>query len=90
MISANRTGGFVVLHGKIKTTVYKDIEKEHVVPHLRTASNQPAVSIQDNIPCHTARSVQTFLSEEDISAIEWLAQCPNMNPIDTPLLFGSY
>ena len=37
--------------------------------------------MQDNAPCHTAPSVKTFLSEEDVTGMEWLAQSPDMNPI---------
>ena len=43
--------------------------KKHV-PNLRTAINQPAVFMQDNAPCHTAKSVKTFLLEEDVTVME--------------------
>ena len=56
--------------------------KKHVVPNLRTPINQPAVFMQDNASCHTAKSVKTFLSEEDVTVMEWLAQSPDMNPIE--------
>ena len=56
--------------------------KKHVVPNLRTAITQPAVFMQDNAPCHTAKSVMTFLSEEDVTVLEWPAQSPDMNPIE--------
>ena len=69
------------LHGKINATIYKEILKKHV-PSLRTAINQPAVFMQDNTPCYTAKSVKTFLSEEDVTAMEWPAQSPGMNPIE--------
>ena len=49
---------------------------------MRTAINQLAVFMQDNAPCQTAKSVKTFLSEEDITVIEWPAQSPDMNPIE--------
>ena len=49
---------------------------------LRTAINQPAVFMQDNALCHTARSVKTFLSGEDVIVMEWHAQSPDMNPIE--------
>ena len=55
--------------------------KKHVT-NLRTAINQPAVFMQDNAPCHTAKSVKTFLSEEDVTVMEWPAQSPDMNPIE--------
>ena len=38
--------------------------------------------MQDNAPCHTAKSVKTFLSEEDVTVMEWPAQSPDMNPIE--------
>ena len=57
MISATGTGLLVRLHGKINTVVYKEILKKHFVPNLRTVINQPAISMQDNAPCHTAKSV---------------------------------
>ena len=49
---------------------------------MRTAINQPVVFIQDNAPCHAWKSVKTFLSEEDVTVMEWLAQSPDMNPIE--------
>ena len=38
--------------------------------------------MQNNAPCHTAKSVKTFLSEEDVTVIEWPAESPDMNPIE--------
>ena len=72
----------VRLHGKINATVYKEILKKHVVPNLRIAINQPAISMQDNVPCHTVKSVKTFLSADDVTVMEWPAQSPDMNPIE--------
>ena len=81
MISAAATELLVRLHGKINATVYKEILKKHV-PNLRTVINQTALFMQDNAPCPTAKSVKTFLSEEDASVMEWLAQSPDMNPLE--------
>ena len=82
MIPPTGTGPHVRLLGKINATVYKDILKKHVVPNLRTAINQPVVFMQDNSPCHIAKSVKTFLSHEDVTVMEWPAQSPDMNPIE--------
>ena len=59
MISEAGTGLLVRLHGTINATEYKEIFKKHV-PNLRNAINQPTVFMQDNAPCHTAKSVKTF------------------------------
>ena len=74
MITVACTGPLVRLHSKINAAVYKVIMKKHV-PNLRT------VFMQDNTLCHTAK-FKTFLSEEDVTVMEWAAQSPNMNPIE--------
>ena len=56
-------------HNKIYATVYIEILKKHV-PNLRTSIHQPAVFMQDNTPCHTAKSVKTLLYEEDVTVME--------------------
>ena len=81
MISSVGTGPLVRIHGKINAVVYKEILKKRV-PNLMTTINQPAVFKQDNAPCHTAKSIKTFLSDEDDTVMELPAQSPDMNPID--------
>ena len=82
MITVTCIGPLVRLHGKINSTVYKEILKKYVVPNLRIAINQPAVFMQDNALCCTAKSVKIFLSEEDVTVMEWPAQSSDMNPIE--------
>ena len=36
----------------------------------------------NNIPHHIAKSVKTFLSEDDVTVMEWPAQSPDMNSIE--------
>ena len=43
--------------------------------------------MEDNAPCHTAKSVKIFLFEEAVTVVEWPAQCPDMNPMR---MFGSF
>ena len=81
IISAFDTGPHARLHGRINATACKEILKKNV-PNLRTAINQSAIFMQDNAPCHTAKSVKTFLSEEDATVMERPAQSPYMNPIE--------
>ena len=38
--------------------------------------------MQNNAQCYTVKSVKTFLSEEDVTVIEWLAQSPDINSIE--------
>ena len=84
MILVSGTGPFVRLHSKINATVYKEILKKNV-PNLRTAINQ--LAMQENALCHTLKSVKTFLSEEDVTVMEWPAQTQDMNLMK---MFGRY
>ena len=65
---------------KINAAVYKEILKKHVLYNLRPAIHQPAVFMQGNALCQRGKSVNTILSEEDVTVIELPVQCPNMNP----------
>ena len=80
IISTAGTGPLVRLHGKINTTVYKEILKKQTVPNLRTAINQPVVFMQDNVPCHTTKSIKIFHS-----VMEWPAQSPDILFTNSPL-----
>ena len=53
-------GPLVRLHRRINASVYKEMPRQHVLPTLRSAANQPAIFMQDNAPCHTAKSIKTF------------------------------
>ena len=50
--------------------------------NFRTAINQPAVFMQDSAPCHTVKSLKTFLFEEDVTIMKWPTQTKNLNPIE--------
>ena len=81
MISAAGTVPLIRRHGKINATICKEISKK-CVPNMRTAMNKPAVFMQDNAPCHTAKFLKIFLSEEDVTVMEWHAQSLDMNPFE--------
>ena len=81
MIPAASIGPLVRLHSKVNATVCKEILKKHV-PNLRTALNQSAVFMKDNALYHTAKSVKTVLSEENVAVMKWPAQNPDINPVE--------
>ena len=38
--------------------------------------------MQDGAPCHTAKSIKTFLANESIELLDWSGNSPDMNPIE--------
>ena len=81
IISLTATGPLVRLPSKFNATVHNKILKKYIVHRLRPAINQTAVFMQDNALFHAAKFFKTFLSEEDVTVMEWPAQSPDMNPV---------
>ena len=82
MFSAAGVGPLIQLHGRVNANVYQNLLRQHVVPPLRSSPNQPAIFMQDNAPCHTAKRVKQFLETENIEIMKWPAQSPDLNPIE--------
>ena len=38
--------------------------------------------MQDNAPCHKAKTMLRFLEEEGIAVMKWPPQSPDMNPLE--------
>ena len=38
--------------------------------------------MHDNAPCHTAKRVKQYLTEENIKVMNWTAHSPDLNPIE--------
>ena len=62
--------------------MYKELLQQHAVPYLQAATAQPPIFMQDNVPCHKANSVTTFLTDEGISVMNWPPQSPDLNLIE--------
>ncbi len=75
-------GLFIQLHGRVNANVYQNLLRQHVVPPLRSSTNQPAIFMLDNAPCHTAKRVRQFLETENMEIMKWPAQSPDLNPIE--------
>ena len=41
-----------------------------------------ATFMQDNPPCHKAKVVMSYLSEQDFKIMDWPPQSPDLNPIE--------
>jgi hypothetical protein len=54
----------------LQTLEYYGLEKEEIVFH------------QDNDPKHTSRIARRWLKDNEVNALEWAAQSPDLNPIE--------
>ena len=81
MISSAGVGPIVRFHGNINVSVYKELLRLHALLYLRKRTVETPIFMQDNVPCHKAKSVLSFLKEEGIYVM-WPPQSPDMNPIE--------
>ena len=75
-------GPLVRLQRRVKTGVYKQLVKDHVLPELRNSTKQPSIFMQDNAPCHKAMVVVNFLKAENVIVMDWPPQSPDLSPIE--------
>ena len=71
----------VVIAGNLNAVHYReDILLPHVVPFLQA---HPDITLQhDNATSHTARSVQDFLQDRNVSVLTWPVKSLDLNPIE--------
>ncbi|GFW61743.1 putative transposase like protein [Trichonephila clavipes] len=48
-------------------------------------NGEPYIFLQDEAPCHTARSIKAFLAEQNVPLLNWLGNSPDMNLIENVL-----
>ena len=71
----------VVVDGTLRSDNYNKLLEDHLLPEL-TKINCQMVFMQDNAPCHKARTVLQFFADHDITTMDWPAQLPDLNPIE--------
>ena len=56
MISPVEVGPIVPFHGNINASIFKEHLCPHTLPHLRKGTVETPIFIQDNAPCHKAKT----------------------------------
>ena len=71
----------VVVDGTLNAENYKKLLEQNLLPELQKINDQ-MVFMQDNAPCHKARTVLQFFNDHGITTMDWPAQSPDLNPIE--------
>ena len=82
MISSAGVGPIVRFHVNINARVYKELLCQLAPPHLRKRTVETPIVMQDNAPCHKAKTMLSFIEEEGIAVMKWPPQSPDVNPMN--------
>ena len=82
MFSSQGTTPLVRLQTRVNAQIYKNIVQDHVVPIIQNSGFDRATFMHDNAPCHKAKVVMSYLSEQDFEIMDWPPQSPDLNPIE--------
>ena len=82
MFSAHGTTPLVRLNTRVNAAVYKNLLEDHVVPIFENSGLNDHIFMQDNAPCHKAKTVLNYLQEKKVELLDWPPQSPDLNPIE--------
>ena len=86
MFSSQGTTPLVRLPIRVNAQIYKkNIVEDHVVPIIENSGIDGATFMQDNAPCHKAKTVMSYLDEQDLEIMNWPPQSPDLNPQELKL-----
>ena len=64
-------GPLFIFKSNINVSVYKDLIRQHALSRLRKGTVETPIFMQDNVPCHKAKTVLSFLEDEGIAVMKW-------------------
>ena len=81
-ISSAGIGLIVYFNSNINASIYKELLRQNVPPHLCKGTVKTPIFMQDNVPYHKAKTVLSFLEEEGIVVMKWPLQSSDLNLIE--------
>ena len=81
----NGRSDLIRCQGSVNSTAYCQILQEGLLPAYQVGgiSRENSLFMQDGAPSHAARATKAWLEHKGISCLNWTAQSPDMNPIES-------
>ena len=81
-ISSKGYGRLHICEGNMNGEKYIKVLQDRLMPTIEESGIDNPIFQQDSAPCHTCRSVKTFLSGKDLEILSWPGYSPDLNPIE--------
>ena len=76
-------GFFTLYDGRLNAERYIEVLGDNLLPTIDLYNeHNDWIFLQDNAPCHTAKKVTEWFSENNIKTIKWPANSPDLNCIE--------
>ena len=84
VISSKGLGRLYIVEGTMRQDQYKKVLETRLLPQIRDwfADGEKFHFMQNGAPCHTAKSIKSFLEAKKIPLLDWPGNSPDMNPIE--------
>lgn len=84
-MSGRGVGKLHFVDGIVNAQRYKDILEESLLPSIGMCQTPEGHFMfqQDGAPCHTAKTIKTWLQNHQIPVLKWTSSSPDLSPIET-------
>lgn len=83
MISAKGPGRLHIVEGMMNSTEYKKVLESKAIPQLQEwFPDGECIFMHDGAPCHRSKVVNQYLTEKNVTVLDWPGNSPDMNPIE--------
>lgn len=80
--SSRGTGELFVIENNANAQDYLFILESNLLPYIDRHGRDEMIFMQDNAAIHTARVVQEWFAEQQMTTLPWPAKSPDLNPIE--------
>ncbi len=83
-ISSKGVGALYPVVGTMRQDQYRKVLESRLIPQIERwfGNAEEFTFMHDGAPCHTAKSVKTYLQGKNIPVLAWPGNSPDMNPIE--------
>uniref|UniRef100_A0A8C6XLX5 Tc1-like transposase DDE domain-containing protein n=1 Tax=Naja naja TaxID=35670 RepID=A0A8C6XLX5_NAJNA len=81
-IAASGIGWIKIVQGIMNSKQYVEVLEKTMLPSAQQLVGKDFYFQDDNAPCHRAKSVQQWMKRHGVRLLDWLAQSPDLNPIE--------